>query len=68
MIAVGCLLPFLLVVAGAILGGTHGGAENSAIGAGIGLVIGMAVPALAFLVFSRMRRKPPPHEGGEGED
>lgn len=59
MIAVGCLFPFLLVVAGAIVGGMRGGAEASALGAGIGLVVGAAVPAAVFLAFSAARRKSP---------
>lgn len=57
MIALGCLFPVLLVVGGAIAGGTHGGAQDAAIGAGIGLVAGAALPAAAFFLFSRARRK-----------
>lgn len=57
MLAVGCLFPFMLALAGAIIGGTHGGAQESLIGAIIGLVVGGAVPSFAFLVFSRMNKK-----------
>jgi len=56
MLAVGCLFPFMLVVAGAIIGGTNGGAKESLIGAVIGLVIGAAIPAIAFFAFSRMNK------------
>ena len=65
MIAVGCLFPFMLALAGAIAGGTRGGAWDSAVGAGIGLLIGAAIPAIGFMVFSMARKKPNRQEGAD---
>ena len=52
MFAIGCLLPAVFFVAGAILGAMLGGNSGSMWGAGIGFVLGCAVP-LAMVVAVR---------------
>lgn len=52
MFAIGCLLPAVFFVAGAILGAIFGGNSGSMWGAGIGFVLGCAVP-LAMVVAVR---------------
>jgi hypothetical protein len=48
MLAVGCLLPFLILLGGAILGAQLGGAQGSLAGGIAGFAIGLTVPAIGF--------------------
>ena len=55
MIAIGCLLPFVLLVAGAVIGGTVGGTPDGIWGAAIGGAIGLVAMLLMLRWFERMR-------------
>ncbi|MBY8828607.1 hypothetical protein [Hephaestia mangrovi] len=57
MLAVGCLVPFILLVGGAILGAQLGGTAGSIWGSVIGLVAGLAVPAVMFGALLSARKK-----------
>lgn len=52
MIAIGCLVPLILVVAGVLLGHVFGGPSGVIWGGGIGIAAG-ALLGVAFLVFAR---------------
>ena len=56
MAAVGCLLPFLLAIGGAILGAMMAGDEGAIWGGLAGLVIGLAVPAVLFYALASARK------------
>ncbi|HTW71776.1 MAG TPA: hypothetical protein VME47_17955 [Acetobacteraceae bacterium] len=55
MAAVGCLLPFALLVIGAIIGGVIGGTPDGLWGAGIGAAIGVAAMLFVLRWFERAR-------------
>lgn len=57
MFAIGCLLPALLFVAGAILGAMWGGNSGSIWGAAIGFVSGCLLPVALFLAMRRSRKR-----------
>ncbi len=57
MFAIGCLMPALLFVAGAIFGAVLGGNSGSMWGAGLGFVIGCLVPALMLFMARKHTRK-----------
>jgi hypothetical protein len=59
MAAIGCLLPFVLLLAGAAVGGISGGGTDSLWGGGIGLVLGLVGMALVLRVFERARNRWP---------
>ncbi|QVM82302.1 hypothetical protein HT578_12625 [Novosphingobium decolorationis] len=50
MFAIGCLMPAVLFVAGAILGAILGGNSGSMWGAGIGFLVGCLMPVAMFLM------------------
>jgi uncharacterized spore protein YtfJ len=53
MLAVGCIVPFVLLAAGAAIGAAVGGNIGAYWGCGVGLLAGVALVALAFLVLDR---------------
>ncbi len=55
MAGVGCLIPFLLLLAGGGIGGAIGGTKDAIWGAGAGFVIGLLVAVLALRLFERAR-------------
>lgn len=59
MAAIGCLLPFLLLIAGGAVGGLIGGTRDGLWGGGIGLVIGLIGTAVMLRVFGQARNRWP---------
>ncbi len=57
MAALGCLIPFALFLAGALLGGWLGGADGFWWGGGAGFLLGLAAPAIMALALVQARRK-----------
>jgi hypothetical protein len=55
MPALGCLIPFLLMIVGAAVGGAIGGTRPAILGGGTGFVIGLLCVLLALRVFERAR-------------
>jgi hypothetical protein len=56
MPAVGCLVPFLLLLVGGAIGGALGETTKDAIwGGGAGFVIGLVAAVLALRLYERMR-------------
>jgi len=55
MAAIGCLLPFVLLVAGGAVGGVIGGTRDSILGAAIGAVVGLAAMMVMLRWFERAR-------------
>jgi len=55
MAAVGCLLPFVLLIVGAVIGGVIGGTPAGLWGAGIGAGVGLAAMLAALRWFDRTR-------------
>lgn len=55
MAAVGCLLPFVLLGLGAVIGVAVGGTTGAYWGCGIGFVIGLVGMALAVRLLERLR-------------
>jgi len=59
MIGIGCLLPFVLMIAGAAIGGVIGGTPDSIWGAVAGAAIGLIAMVIVLRVFERARAKWP---------
>ncbi len=55
MAGVGCLIPFLLLLAGGGVGGAMGGTKDAIWGAGAGFVVGLVAAVLALGFFERAR-------------
>ncbi|MBN8929285.1 MAG: hypothetical protein BGO51_27840 [Rhodospirillales bacterium 69-11] len=55
MAAVGCLLPFVLLGLGAVIGAAAGGTIGAYWGCGIGLAIGLLAMAFGVRVLERIR-------------
>jgi hypothetical protein len=55
MPAVGCLIPFLLLLVGGGIGGALGGTKDAFWGAGAGFVIGLLAAVVALRLFERAR-------------
>lgn len=59
MAAIGCLLPLLLLFAGAALGGVAGGGTGGLWGGAAGLVIGLIAMAVVLKLFEQARQNWP---------
>ena len=59
MVAIGCLLPFVLLLAGAAVGGVLGGTQGGLWGGGAGLAIGLVGALTMVRSFSRARNQWP---------
>jgi hypothetical protein len=57
MVAVGCIVPFILMLLGAGIGAWTGGDRGGLIGLVAGFLIGAAVMALGFWSFERARNR-----------
>ncbi|MBT0668816.1 hypothetical protein HT136_10605 [Novosphingobium profundi] len=57
MFAIGCLMPALLFVAGAIFGAMLGGNSGSMWGAALGFVVGCLVPVAMFALARGQARR-----------
>jgi hypothetical protein len=57
MIAIGCLLPFVLMIAGALLGAAYGGTHAGMIGLVAGLVLGIAGAIGMIWAFARAENR-----------
>jgi hypothetical protein len=57
MVGVGCLLPLILLIAGALLGSHIGGAEWVPWGAALGFVAGATALGFLGFVVARMKRR-----------
>ena len=55
MPALGCLIPFVLMIVGAAVGGAIGGTRPAIWGGAAGFVIGLLGALLALKVFERAR-------------
>ena len=55
--ALGCLLPFVLLVLGAVGGALVGGTSGAYWGCGIGLLIGLAIGLAALGWWERLRSR-----------
>jgi hypothetical protein len=55
--ALGCLIPFVLTILGAAVGGVWGGSRGGIWGAVAGLVIGIVAMFAAFWGFERARNR-----------
>jgi len=55
MVAIGCFLPFLLAIAGAVLGHLLGSGTIGLWGMGIGFVAGLAMAAVIGVVAMRAK-------------
>lgn len=58
MAAVGCLIPLLLMIGGAAIGGAIGGRTAGVWGGGVGLVVGIAAMLWVLWLFGRARNLP----------
>ena len=57
MVGVGCLLPLILLIGGALLGSHIGGAEWVPWGAALGFVAGATALGFLGFVVARMKRR-----------
>jgi hypothetical protein len=57
MAAIGCVIPFLLMLAGAAIGAATAGDRGGLIGLVAGFLIGALVMALAYWSFQRARNR-----------
>ena len=57
MLAVGCLIPFMTLVAGAVLGSYLGEARGGYWGAGIGFGVGLVIAAAGIVLLGRLRSR-----------
>ena len=55
MLAIGCLIPFVLIIAGALAGGAVGSTRDVVIGAVAGGMIGTIVMIALMMEFERIR-------------
>lgn len=55
MAALGCMIPFVLLIIGAVIGGVIGGTPDGLWGAGIGAVVGLAIMLVGLRWFDRAR-------------
>jgi hypothetical protein len=55
MVAIGCLLPVLTLVAGGAIGFAIGGATAPLWGGGVGFVIGLGLMVMLLFGFERLR-------------
>jgi hypothetical protein len=55
MLAIGCFIPFVLLVIGAALGSYLGGVHGGYWGAGIGVGAGLLATAAVMMALDRMR-------------
>lgn len=57
MTALGCLLPFVLMIAGAAIGAAVGGGHGGIVGAIAGLVLGAVIGGGLFWTLARIERR-----------
>ena len=57
MLAIGCIVPFVLMLAGAGIGAAIGGDRGGLIGLVAGFLIGGAIVAVALWTFERARNR-----------
>ena len=57
MIAIGCAVPFVLMLAGAAIGAAIGGDRGGLIGLVTGFVIGTAAMGISLWLFERARNR-----------
>jgi hypothetical protein len=57
MLAIGCLIPVVLLIGGALAGAGLGGSRDAAIGAGVGLISGLVIMAALLWGWERIRTR-----------
>jgi hypothetical protein len=55
MLAIGCLIPFVTLALGAVLGSYFGAVHGGYLGAGIGFCVGILIGVSGMIILDRVR-------------